>query len=219
MRNENSKVKTRPHFFTRRHFNTNKKRKERVMKTARVFMIITFITCMTLIFSIFTAESSFAASAREIDVSVDVALERFYKQVEGAKEFTKAAKGMLIMPNVKKAGFFIGGQYGEGSLRIGGKTVAYYNLVAGSYGLTFGVQAMDIIIVFMTDVALKQFRNSEGWEVGIDGNVALIKVGAGERIDSTTVRDPIAGFVFDVKGLMVDVSLKGAKFTKVDKSN
>ncbi len=158
-----------------------------------------------------------AATAKEIEVSVDVALERFYKDVKGAKEFGQVAKGMLVMPSVKKAGFFIGGQYGEGALRIGGRTAGYYNLVAGSYGLTFGAQAMDIIILFTTEEALRQFRDSEGWEVGVDGTVALIDIGVGERLDTTTLRDPILGFVFDVKGFMVDVSLKGAKFTKLQK--
>ena len=186
-------------------------------KMSRNFVPLVFCLVLTFICIITAGESSYAATAKEIDVSVNVALERFYKQVSGAKEFVQSAKGMLIMPNVKKAGFFLGGQYGEGALRVGGKTVAYYNLVSGSYGLTFGAQAMDIIIVFMTDEALKQFRTSEGWEAGVDGNVALITVGAGKRLDTTTARDPIVGFVFDVKGLMLDVSLKGAKFTKLDK--
>ncbi|MGE5237850.1 MAG: YSC84-related protein, partial [Chloroflexota bacterium] len=156
-------------------------------------------------------------TAREIDVSVDVAIDRFYRDVDGAREFGKVAKGMLVMPSVKKAGFFIGGQYGEGALRVGGTTVGYYNLIAGSYGLTFGVQAMDIIIIFTTEEALSSFRASEGWEAGVDGTVALIDLGAGGRLDTTTLRDPILGFVFDVKGLMVDVSLKGAKFTRLQK--
>ena len=186
-------------------------------KISRIFMHIVLCTVLTLTFCLIPCDSSRAATAKEINVSVDVALERFYKQVQGSREFIHAAKGLLVMPNVKKAGFFIGGQYGEGALRVGGKTVAYYNLVSGSYGLTFGAQAMDIIIVFMTDEALKQFRASEGWEAGVDGNVALITVGAGKRIDTTTTRDPIVGFVFDVKGLMLDVSLKGAKFTKLAK--
>jgi len=186
-------------------------------KISRKFIPLVLCSILIFIFIITAGESSYAASAKEINVSVDVALERFYKQVSGAREFIHAAKGLLVMPNVKKAGFFIGGQYGEGALRVGGKTVAYYNLVSGSYGLTFGAQAMDIIIVFMTDEALKQFRASEGWEAGVDGNVALITVGAGKRIDTTTTRDPIVGFVFDVKGLMLDVSLKGAKFTKLAK--
>jgi len=95
--------------------------------------------------------------------------------------------------------------------------VGYYNLVAGSFGFTFGAQKMDIIIAFMTDDALKGFRRVAGWEVGVDGNVALVDVGGGKRLDTTTLRDPIVGFVFDAKGLMVDLSLKGAKFTKIKK--
>jgi len=159
----------------------------------------------------------YAKTAKEIDASVDVALERFHKQVAGAKEFAKNAKGLLVLPSVKKAAFIVGGEYGEGALRIDGKTAGYYNLVSGSFGLQIGAQAKDIIIAFMTDEALTAFRASEGWEAGVDGNIALITVGAGGRVDTTTVRDPIVGFVFDVKGLMADVSLKGAKITKLDK--
>ena len=158
-----------------------------------------------------------AKTAKEIDVSVDVALERFYKQVDGAREFAKSAKGILIMPNVKKGAFIVGAEYGEGALRVKGKTVGYYNTVSGSIGLQIGGEAKDIILCFMNAEALKKFRSSKGWEAGLDGNVALITVGAGGRADTTTVKDPIVGFVFDVKGLMADASLKGAKFSKVEK--
>jgi lipid-binding SYLF domain-containing protein len=158
-----------------------------------------------------------AKTAKEIDVSVDVALERFYKQVDGAREFAKSAKGILVMPNVKKGAFIVGGEYGEGALRVGGKTVGYYNTVSGSIGLQIGGEAKDIILCFMTAEALKNFGASKGWEAGVDGNVALITVGAGGRADTTTVKEPIVGFVFDVKGLMADVSLKGAKFSKIEK--
>jgi lipid-binding SYLF domain-containing protein len=121
------------------------------------------------------------------------------------------------MPNVKKAAFIIGGEYGEGALRIGGKTAGYYNIVSGSFGLQIGAEAKDIVIAFMTREALDGFRASQGWEAGVDGNVALINIGAGERVDTRTIKDPIVGFVFDVKGLMADISLKGAKFTKLNK--
>jgi len=163
------------------------------------------------------AQLSFAKSPREIDASVEDCLERFYKQVKGAKEFTKTAKGLLVMPNVVKAGFVVGGKYGEGALRVGGKTGGYYNLVGGSYGLTFGGQSQDIIIAFMTEEALKKFRESAGWEAGVDANVAMVNLGAGGDLSTTTVKDPVVGFVFDTKGLMADISLKGAKFTKLNK--
>jgi lipid-binding SYLF domain-containing protein len=178
---------------------------------ARIFLLIPVI-------SVFLSGNSPAKTAKEIDASVDVAIERFYKQVKGAKEFVKTSKGMLVMPNVVKGAFIVGGEYGEGALRIGRKTVDYYNTVSGSIGFQIGGQSKDIILLFMTDEALNQFRASKGWEAGIDGNVALISVGAGERADTTTLKDPIVGFVFDAKGLIADISLKGAKFTKLDKN-
>jgi len=161
---------------------------------------------------------AYAASAREINTSADVALDRFYKEVKGAQEFAKNAKGLLIFPGVIKAGLALAGEYGEGALRVGGKTVAYYNITAASFGLTIGAQKKDIIIAFMTDEALRQFRVSEGWEAGVDGNVALMDIGAGTRLDTTIMRDPIVGFVFGAKGLMADVSLKGSKLSRLDKS-
>jgi lipid-binding SYLF domain-containing protein len=176
----------------------------------RVFLLIAVI-------SAFSSGNLLAKTAKEIDASVDVAIKRFYEQVKGAKELAKTSKGMLVLPNVVKGAFIIGGEYGEGALRIGGKSVDYYNTISGSIGLQIGGQAKDIILLFMTDKALKQFRLSDGWEAGVDGNVALITVGAGERVDTTTTKDPIIGFVFDAKGLIADISLKGAKFTKIDK--
>jgi lipid-binding SYLF domain-containing protein len=180
--------------------------------------VLALVAGMALVLFSFSLTASYAGSAREIDTSVNVALERFYKQVKGADVFAKNAKGMLILPGVVKAGLGIAGEYGQGALRVGGKTVDYYNIVGGSYGFTIGAEKMDIIIAFMTDEALKKFRGSAGWEAGVDGNVALISIGAGTRLDTTTMKDPIVGFVFDTKGLMADASLKGSKFTKLDKS-
>ncbi len=171
---------------------------------------------LATIISVSFSGSLMAKTAKEIDASVDVAIERFYQQVKGAREFAKASKGMLVMPNVIKGAFIIGGEYGQGALRIGGNTVDYYNTISGSIGFQIGGEAKDIILLFMTDESLNQFRASKGWEAGVDGNVALITIGAGERADTTTAKDPIVGFVFDAKGLMADISLKGAKFTRLD---
>ena len=68
----------------------------------------------------------------------------------------------------------------------------------------------------MKDEALRQFQAGKGWEAGVDGNVALANFGGGQRVDFIRMNDPVIGFVFDVKGLMADISLKGAKFTKIN---
>ena len=183
----------------------------KIQWSLRVLLLIT-------VMSVFLSSNLLAKTAREIDVAVDVAIERFHKQVIGAKELIAASKGMLVMPNVIKGAFIIGGEYGEGALRVGGETVGYYNTISGSIGFQIGGEAKDIILLFMTDDVIKQFRASSGWEAGVDGNVALITIGAGERVDTTTSKDPIVGFVFDAKGLIADISLKGAKFTKLNKA-
>lgn len=158
-----------------------------------------------------------ADTAKEIDVSVDVSLEKFTQDVKGAKEFLQISKGVLVFPKVYKAGFWFGGEYGEGALRIGGKTADYYNIAAGSFGFQFGAQIKTVILVFIDEEALKNFRNSEGWKAGVDGSVAVMDVGAGQAIDSTTFKEPIIGFIFDQKGLMLNFTLEGAKFTKISR--
>jgi lipid-binding SYLF domain-containing protein len=173
--------------------------------------------CLTIAICGVFSTNAYAKTAAEINASVNQTLKRFYREVNGAKELTSSAKGLLVMPNVTKAGFVVAGTYGEGALRIGKKTRGYYNLVGGSYGFTIGVEQMDIIIAFMTEEALNQFKNVEGWEVGVTGNVALVDVGGGKRLDTTALKDAVIAFVFGPKGLMFDVSLKGAKFTKIKK--
>jgi lipid-binding SYLF domain-containing protein len=158
-----------------------------------------------------------AASANVIDVKADDALKRFYSEVGGAKELVSKSYGVLVFPSVIKAGIGIGGEYGEGALRINRKTVDYYSTVAASIGFQLGAQTKTVILLFMTKAALTDFRSSEGWEVGVDGSVALLKVGAGGSLDTTNVKAPVVGVVFGNKGLMYNLTLEGSKMTKIKK--
>ncbi len=177
---------------------------------------ISFSVLLVLLLGILLPGGAHAATAREIDVSVNVALERFTKEIKGSRELLAIAKGVLVFPSVYKAGLVVGGEYGEGALRIGGKTVDYYNTVAGSFGLQIGAQSKTIIIVFIQQEALDKFRKSEGWKAGVDGSVALISVGVGGALDTENIKDPIVGFAFGQKGLMANLTFEGAKITRVN---
>ena len=186
--------------------------------TNRKFSILLcFALTAVFLFGGLFAGQSFGGTAKEIDASADAAMDRFYKHVKGAKEVVRQAKGMLVLPNVKKGALIVGGEYGQGVMRIAGKTVEYYSMISGSIGLQIGGQAKDIVIAFNSSEALKKFRDSKGWEAGVDGNVALVTLGAGESAISSMGKDPIVAFVFDVKGLIADMSIRGAKFNKLDK--
>jgi len=157
------------------------------------------------------------ATAAEIDADVNDALVAFREEVNGADVFLDKAAGYLVFPRVIKVGIGIGGETGEGALRVGGRTVDYYRTTAGSFGLQLGAQAKSIVIAFMTEASLDKFRNSNGWRAGVDGSVALIDIGAGKTIDSQNIKDPVVGFVFGSKGLMYNLTLEGSKFSKLDK--
>lgn len=159
--------------------------------------------------------TSFAKTAMEINSEVNEALKLFSQHVKGGKEFLQSAKGVLIIPNIVKAGLGIGGEYGEGALKIGENTVEYYSLVAGSVGLQIGAQKKNLILVFTQDEALKNFRRSSGWKAGVDGSVAFIDVGAGKSLDTVNVNNPVVAFIFGQKGLMASATIEGAKFTKL----
>jgi len=178
---------------------------------------IAIYTLIILVCSVFSADIGHTATAEEIDAGVNAALNRFEKDVNGAKAFLDSAKGMLIIPKVVQGGFIIGAEYGEGALRIGGKSVAYYNIVAASFGYQIGAQQKDVMLVFMTDEALRKFRAGENWQAGADGTVAVLNMGAEGSIDTTKIKQPIVGFVFGQKGLMAGATIEGSKFTKLTK--
>lgn len=157
-----------------------------------------------------------AATAKGIDASVDSSLELF-KDVKGAEGLIKKAAGILVFPKVFKAGIGIGGEYGEGALRIKGKTVDYYNTASASIGFQLGGQMKTIIILFMQKGALDKFRASSGWKAGIDASVAVIAIGVGGAIDTAKINEPIIAFVLDQKGLMYNLTLEGSKITKIKK--
>jgi lipid-binding SYLF domain-containing protein len=156
-----------------------------------------------------------AASAYEIDVGVDATLDRFFHNVRGARELADKSVGILVFPSVVKAGFGVGGEYGEGALRIRGRTVEYYNTLSASVGFQLGVQERSVIIMFMTPEALDQFRRTAGWKIGADASVAIITVGIGGSIDTNKITSPVIGFILDPKGLMYNLTLEGSKISRI----
>jgi lipid-binding SYLF domain-containing protein len=156
-----------------------------------------------------------AGSAYEINAGVNATLSKLYYTYPGSQALAARAAGVLVFPTVFKAGFGIGGEYGEGAMRVGGRTVAYYNVLSGSFGFQLGAQARSVIIMFMTPHALANFQRIDGWRVGVDGSVALVVVGAGGSIDTDKVTSPVIGFITDNKGLMYNLTLEGSKISRI----
>jgi lipid-binding SYLF domain-containing protein len=178
----------------------------------RAVLIALLAAAATLVW----APSDAQASAARINANVHASLNDFFRQVPGGRDLANHAAGILVFPTVVKAGFGFGGEYGEGALLVGGRTVGFYNLVSASFGFQFGAQARTVIIMFMTPGALTGFDRKAGWKVGVDGSVALITIGAGASIDTDKITSPVIGFVLDPTGLMYNLTLEGSKISRIN---
>jgi len=155
------------------------------------------------------------AKRHSIDANVDSALARLYAQDPSSRELIGKARGVLVFPSIVSAGFVVGGSYGQGALRVRGRTAEYYSTAAGSVGLLAGAESKAVFLLFMTDEALDKFRASKGWTVGADASVTLVNVGANAQVDSKTAQQAIIGYVLTNGGLMANVSLEGTKITPI----
>ena len=173
-------------------------------------------TSMMIFINLIGIQSVFAGSAAEIDRQVDVALQMLHERIPKAKELSKKAKGILVFPDVLKAGLMVGAQYGEGALRVGGKSIGYYNTVAASYGLQAGVQSFGYVLIFLSDAALEYLQKSSGWEIGTGPSIVVVDEGMASALTTTSAKEDIYAFFFNQKGLMAGLGLQGTKITKIN---
>ncbi len=167
-------------------------------------------------FIVFIPTRSLAASAGAIDRDAKASLDKLYKHTPGAKALADKAVGVLVFPSIIKGGFIIAGQFGDGALRKGGKTVAYYRSLAASYGFQAGAQAFGYVLFFMDDDSLRYLDNSAGFELGTGPSLVVLDAGFGKNLSTTTLQKGVYAFIFDQKGLMGGVGIQGTKITKIN---
>lgn len=171
---------------------------------------------LAVILGVVSSSSVWAKTAEEIDAEAKQALDTLYSESSAAKELGAKAHGILVFPSITKGGLIVGGEYGEGVLRVEGNSQGYYSSASGSIGLQIGVSSRSLVFMFMTAEALKEFTSSSGWEAGVDADVTVVDVGATGSLDTTTAQAPVIAFNFGEEGLMAGVSVEGTKVSKLD---
>ena len=190
-------------------------RGERTMLKARLGAgLLAVALAMTVTIS---AKPALAASAAEINRDVNAALASMYAAVPDTRQLASQAKAVLVFPNIVKAGFLFGAQYGEGALRQRGKTVGYYNTAAASYGLQAGAQRFGYALFFMSDSAVKYLSTSGGFELGVGPSIVVLDAGTARALTSTTIQNDIYAVFFDQRGLMAGLGLQGSKISRMAK--
>jgi len=172
-------------------------------------VVLTVILCTTQIHPTFAGDIVVA--------DANAALNKLYAKESVAKALSEKASGVLVFPNIVKAGFIVGGHYGEGALLRDGKLVAHYNSVAASYGLQAGVQSFGYVLFLMNDKTLQYLDSSDGWEIGVGPSIVIVDAGKARSMTTLTLKDDVYAFIFNQQGLMAGLGLQGSKITKLDK--
>lgn len=163
-----------------------------------------------------TAWSDSTGKMNVLNAKVEATLEQLFALHPEVRETVESANGVLVFPEIVKGGFWVGGEYGKGALLRDMAVIDYYHNTSGSIGVQFGVQVRSQVILFNNEASYKNFRSSGGWEAGVDGSVAVATIGAGGRLDTKSINQPVSAIIFGNKGLMVGASIEGTKFSRIE---
>jgi len=161
------------------------------------------------------ARPAAAATARQMNQDVDRAYQRMYRGFPRTRELAERAAGVLMFPRILKAGLLIGGQTGDGALRIKGRTEAFYRLVAASWGLQAGAQEYSMAMFFMNEAAMRYLNESDGWQVGSGPSFVVADQHFARSVTTTTVTQDVVVLIFGQSGLMAGLGVEGSKITRI----
>jgi len=116
---------------------------------------------------------------------------------------------------VIKAGLMVGGETGDGVMKVNGKAVGYYNTSGVSYGLQAGAQTYGYALFIMSDSALKVLEKADGFEIGTGPSVVVMDDAMASKTSTTTINKDIYAFIFGQKGLMAGLGVQGNKLTRL----
>ena len=165
---------------------------------------------------------AFAEDRTALDNDVHAAIDLLLKTSTAANRLASSAKGALVFPNITKAGFILGIQYGNGALvrrkEGGGYYIAsYYSIKSASYGLQAGVQSFGYVMALMTDKAVQHVETSSGWELGVGPSIVIVDAGKARTLTTETAKSDVYAFTFGQKGLMAGMGLQGSKITRLNR--
>jgi len=183
------------------------------MKTRR------FAAALTLVILAGTgpllAQDKGKTEAAKLATASRAALKQLTATVPLAKTLSTTAEAVLVFPEITKAGFGIGGQYGEGTLLKKGAAAGYYKTTGASFGLQAGGQKYGYAMFFMNAKALDQLDNANGFEVGVGPSIVVVDEGMGKSTTTKTLKDDVYAFIFGQKGLMAGLGIQGNKISKI----
>jgi lipid-binding SYLF domain-containing protein len=171
---------------------------------------LVFLTLLAL-----AAGPAAAQGHPELVGNARTALSRLKGQIPLAGILEERALAVLVFPEVTKAGFLIGAEYGNGVMFRRGRFAGHYNTAGVSYGLQAGVQSFGYALFLMNEAALRALDAVGGFQIGTGPSVVVLDEGMAKSYTSETLTKDAYAFTFSEQGLMAGVGLEGTKITKL----
>ena len=146
------------------------------------------------------------------------------KEFGNAPELLRKARAVLIVPNLVKAGFFLGGEGGDGVMlaRSGRGTwtdPAFYTMASASFGLQIGIQAAEVVMIVNTDRALTALEQDQ-FKFGAQAGLAIVTLGSSAQAASSTAMDSADIIVWSsASGAYAGLTLEGSLVKPRDSYN
>lgn len=162
--------------------------------------------------SLLLGSAPFAAADDKamIDANTARALD-WLRDSEDTAQLLERAAGVLVFPDIVEMGFGVGGEFGEGSLLVDGRTIDYYATAGSTFGMAAGSEYKAEVIFFMTREALDKFRERRSVKVGEHLQVPVAASGQ----HALQARDDHVGMVFSDAGPVAGPELKGDLITRI----
>ena len=139
----------------------------------------------------------------------DEAIAIFKAKDPDIQRFFQTAYGYAVLPKIFKGAFLAGGAYGRGQVYERGQMIGYCDMSQASLGFSFGGEFFREIVFFRDKEDLGRFMNGE-FTLSAQATGVALTAGAATKAD---YRYGMAAFIDTDKGLMVDASLGGQRFT------
>jgi SH3 domain-containing YSC84-like protein 1 len=112
------------------------------------------------------------------------------KEFGNARQLLQRARAVMIVPQLVKGGFFVGGEGGDALLLARGQgntwsDPAFYTLASASFGLQIGLEQDELVLIIMSDRALKAFMSDE-FKVGAQAGLAIVTLGSEAEAATTS---------------------------------
>lgn len=145
---------------------------------------------------------------RQIEEDSEAAKSAFLKDDPSMQELFDSSYGYIILPNVGKGGFGIGGAAGNGVAFQGGNQVGYAKMAQLTIGFQAGGQVYSEVVFFEDKEAFDRFKANN---VEMSAQVSAVAAASGASANAKYV-DGVAVFTRTKGGLMYEASVGGQQF-------